>query len=119
MKRVLVRGGLTEYIPSLRITTWGDGEGGSEMKRIPVLVVLLTALFIPVQAGENDLFPEVQGWKMKIDERVYNSGNLWELIDGAADIFLSYYFQNLKKEYMKELAFIVFLLLIIMSKYFL
>jgi hypothetical protein len=41
MKRVLVRGGLTEYIPFSASHSWGDGEGGSVMKRIRVLATVL------------------------------------------------------------------------------
>jgi hypothetical protein len=38
---------------------------------------------------------QIAGWKIQEEKRVYNAGDLWELIDGAADIFLSYYFQDL------------------------
>jgi hypothetical protein len=41
------------------------------------------------------LFPEITGWKMMEDKKVYTGNDLWELIDGAADIFLSYDFQDL------------------------
>jgi hypothetical protein len=64
------------------------------VKKLTILVILLS-LLNHVKAEENKLFPEVPGWKMKVDTRVYNSGDLWELIDGAADIFLSYYFEDL------------------------
>ena len=40
-------------------------------------------------------FPEVPGWKVQEEKRVYNNGDLWELINGAADIFLSYDFRDL------------------------
>lgn len=60
-----------------------------------VLFLMAIAFIANARAGESDLFPEIQGMKMKIEKRVYNSGDLWELIDGAADIFLSYYFQDL------------------------
>lgn len=56
---------------------------------------VLLCFFLRMSAAENELFPEIPGWKMKVEENVYNSGNLWELINGAADIFLSYYFQDL------------------------
>ena len=59
------------------------------------LFLIFFCLLIVAQAGESNLFPEIPGWKMKVDQRVYNSGDLWELIDGAADIFLSYYFEEL------------------------
>jgi hypothetical protein len=57
--------------------------------------LLLTAVFTIQSYAADIKFPEVQGWKMKINDHVYNSGDLWELIDGAADIFLSYYFEDL------------------------
>lgn len=59
--------------------------------------------FTSVFAGGSEMFPEIQGWKMKVNDRVYNSGDLWELINGAADIFLSYYFEDLHiAEYTKK-----------------
>lgn len=60
-----------------------------------IVVVLFCSLLYNVNAGASNLFPEIPGWKMKEDSRVYNSGDLWELINGAADIFLSYYFEDL------------------------
>jgi hypothetical protein len=59
------------------------------------LFLIFFSLLLNAQAGESNFFPEVPGWKMKVDQRIYNSGDLWELIDGAADIFLSYYFEEL------------------------
>lgn len=73
------------------------------MVRKSSLMVILFSLFLLAKAGESELFPEVQGWKLKVDEKVYNSGNLWELINGAADIFISYYLQDLHiAEYTKK-----------------
>jgi hypothetical protein len=42
------------------------------------------------------VFPDFSGWKLKEDERIYTGKDLWELIDGAADIFLSYDFKDLR-----------------------
>jgi hypothetical protein len=64
------------------------------IKKLAFTAVLLAAMFTG-KAADNKLFPEVTGWKVQEDKRVYNSGDLWELIDGAADIFLSYNFQDL------------------------
>jgi hypothetical protein len=63
-------------------------------KRITLLAAIMI-LFVSVSAADGRLFPEMPGWKMKVSDNVYNSGDLWELIDGAADIFLSYYFEDL------------------------
>jgi hypothetical protein len=49
---------------------------------------------IPMRA--NIVFPEFTGWKLQEDQRIYSSKDLWELIDGAADIFLSYDFKDLR-----------------------
>lgn len=65
------------------------------MKKIWILLLLLPAFCINTKAADDKLFPEVSGWKMKAEQRVYNASDLWELINGAADIFLSYYFQDL------------------------
>ena len=40
-------------------------------------------------------FPEYKNWNLKIDETVYVPENLWELINGAAEIYLAYEFQDL------------------------
>ncbi len=72
------------------------------VKKIVCLLVFLIFL-LSLKAADSKLFPEIPGWKMKVNEKVYNSGDLWELIDGAADIFLSYYFEDLHTaEYTKK-----------------
>jgi len=49
---------------------------------------------VPVKG--NVVFPDFSGWNLKEDQRVYTGKDLWELIDGAADIFLSYDFKDLR-----------------------
>jgi hypothetical protein len=45
-------------------------------------------------------FPEIGGWTRATEIKVYNSDNLWEYIDGAADYYLNYGFSNLEvREY--------------------
>lgn len=41
------------------------------------------------------LFPQVKGWTQKGNIDVYTPDNLYEYIDGAAEVFLSYDFQEL------------------------
>lgn len=41
------------------------------------------------------LFPQLNGWTQKGNIDTYTSDNLYEYIDGAADVFLSYDFQEL------------------------
>ncbi len=45
--------------------------------------------------AENDLFPEIKGWDLKIEKETYTPANLFELIDGAADLYIQYGFQRL------------------------
>lgn len=65
------------------------------MNKKIILLFALTFAFAFVKAVNEELFPELPGWKKNLTERVYTSDDLWELINGAADIFLSYYFEDL------------------------
>jgi hypothetical protein len=65
------------------------------MRNKPIIAAFLFITIAQVRAGESKLFPQIEDWKIQEEQHVYNSGDLWELIDGAADIFLSYYFQDL------------------------
>lgn len=67
------------------------------MKRIYFLlfVVVLLPVSVNLSASDGKLFPDIPGWKKNVIDRVYTSDDLWELINGAADIFLSYYFEDL------------------------
>ena len=47
-------------------------------------------------------FPELDGWEIKQEYPVYNPGTLWDYINGAADSYLSYDFEELYiAEYIK------------------
>jgi hypothetical protein len=41
------------------------------------------------------VFPQIEGWQLSQDGTVYNPNNLFDVIDGAADLFLEYDFQDL------------------------
>ncbi len=45
--------------------------------------------------GSSDMFPEIRDWELSVNEKVYSPGNLWDIIDGAADAYLSYDFIDL------------------------
>jgi hypothetical protein len=45
--------------------------------------------------GQASLFPQISGWECTEDSVVYNPNNLWDIIDGAADLFLEYNFVSL------------------------
>lgn len=65
-------------------------------------ILLLHLIFVvafysfPERAyAQASLFPQVAGWKFSQGETVYNPNNLFDAIDGAADLFLEYDFVNL------------------------
>jgi hypothetical protein len=41
-------------------------------------------------------FPEMAGWKQSGETQIYSRANLYDYIDGAADLYLKYDFQELK-----------------------
>jgi len=47
-------------------------------------------------------FPEVPGFVLTTEERVYEPSNLWDFIDGAADLFVSYGFLDLHIAYYRS-----------------
>jgi hypothetical protein len=62
-------------------------------KTVLALIVLFTGTV--VFAAEPAMFPEIRGWKLQVDKKVYTADNLWEVIDGAAELYLAYNFQDL------------------------
>jgi hypothetical protein len=68
------------------------------MKKLSVLILVLwisSAFAYPSNPGGTGLFPEIKGWKLTLNERVYMPSDLWDMIDGAADTYLSYNFLDL------------------------
>ncbi len=58
--------------------------------------VLFLFLVIPAFGSVPEkMFPEINGWQLTIERDVYTPDNLWDLIDGAAEVYLSYNFQDL------------------------
>jgi hypothetical protein len=61
-----------------------------------IVIIAGLALFCNLKAvTPGDLFPELSSWDLKIDETVYVPENLWELINGAAEVYLAYDFKDL------------------------
>ena len=46
--------------------------------------------------ASSELFPDIKGWKKSGDIQIYTPQNLYEYINGAAELFLSYDFQELQ-----------------------
>lgn len=55
--------------------------------------ILLFLLASMLTAADS---PEIAGWEKDSEVSVYQPDNLWEIIDGAAELFLSYGFQELR-----------------------
>ncbi len=66
-------------------------------KIVPIMMmVMIVAVFLYSDApGMGNYFPEVDGWSKKGAPDLYNPDNLYEYINGAAEVFLSYDFRNL------------------------
>ncbi len=66
-------------------------------KYILPLVFLLAMIYPNCRAADRDAvsFPEVKGWNLTVLPDVYTPGNLWDLINGAAESYLSYDFVDL------------------------
>jgi hypothetical protein len=47
------------------------------------------------QRQSAPIFPQIEGWKLTVEEKAYTPDNLWDVIDGAADLFLEYHFLDL------------------------
>lgn len=69
-------------------------------KTIFSIVILLGTLFITTSLngtskGMETFFPQLEGWAKKGNPQIYIPDNLFEYINGAADVYLSYDFQKL------------------------
>lgn len=59
------------------------------MKRAPTLAALVVVASLACSGGEPD-FPEVEGWTRVGEVLTYDADNLWEYINGAAELFVQY-----------------------------
>ena len=59
-----------------------------------IALVILFARPQTVSAQES-AFPQILAWRLTQDETVYNPNNLFDVIDGAADLYLEYDFADL------------------------
>lgn len=62
------------------------------MTTIYSFIAPLIAMFI---LTENNLFPEVAGWKRSSEVQTYEAENLWDYINGAAESYHAYDFEVL------------------------
>ncbi len=64
-------------------------------KYLLITCICLTVCIVTAKSNPGSLFPRIKGWEATIDKTVYGKLNLWEYINGAADLYLSYDFENL------------------------
>ena len=71
---------------------------GLHMRHTTSCIIILLSIVLASPASAQDSsssFPSFRGWTIAEDETVYNPNNLWDIIDGAADLFLEYGFVDL------------------------
>ncbi|MGD2218541.1 MAG: hypothetical protein PVJ64_17415, partial [Gemmatimonadales bacterium] len=59
------------------------------MKRPSLTVLVVAVSFLACSDGGSD-FPEVEGWTLASEVLTYDADNLWEYINGAAELFVQY-----------------------------
>ena len=62
----------------------------------------LVFLFLPLTLLSQEKFPTLNGWEIISEVDSYNSENLWEYINGAAEQFYDYGFEELKSAEFKS-----------------
>lgn len=78
-------------------------EGSETMKTICLILGLIIFLWVPGAEAKDFRFPEIKGWKQSGEIQTFIPKNLYEYINGAADLYLMYDFQELKSaEYVNE-----------------
>ncbi len=61
-----------------------------------ILALTLVAVSVVFASGKDTVsFPKLKGWKLKVSSDVYFPDNLWDLINGAAESYVSYDFVDL------------------------
>jgi len=60
------------------------------MDRKTFLMIPLAVLLLVGCTGQEGGFPEVEGWSREGEVQLWNAENLWEYINGAAELFLDY-----------------------------
>ncbi|MDO9123201.1 MAG: hypothetical protein Q7V12_02120, partial [Deltaproteobacteria bacterium] len=73
------------------------------MKSIGLILGLIIFLWVPAAEARDFKFPEIAGWKKSGEIQTFIPKNLYEYINGAADLYFAYDFQELKvAEYQNE-----------------
>ncbi len=66
------------------------------MKNLKLLLILFLSIFsVTSFSQKTSYFPETENWTKTNNPRVYHPENLWDYINGAADSYLAYNFEEL------------------------
>jgi hypothetical protein len=63
-----------------------------KLRTLFVFTVMACLLLSRMSGAQEKPFPAVEGWKLSQEETAYTPNNLFDVIDGAADLFLEYNF---------------------------
>jgi hypothetical protein len=80
---------------------WIEGKG--TIKTVWLILGIIIFLWTPGVRAQGFKFPEVTGWRQSGEIQTFNPKTLFEYINGDADLYLMYDFQELKvTEYLNE-----------------
>lgn len=65
------------------------------MAVLPILALLAASPALPAETAMTKLLPTVEGWKLSGEPALYSPENLFEYIDGGADAYLQFDFEEL------------------------
>jgi hypothetical protein len=74
----------------------GRKKGSAMMKTIGLILGVVIFLLGPGAEAKDFKFPEMNGWEQSSEIQTFIPKTLFEYINGAADLYLSYDFQELK-----------------------
>jgi hypothetical protein len=89
-------------------------EGNRMIKRVYIAILTFFALLclmqtmhhplgVTISEGKSFIFPEIIGWKQSGEIQTFMPKTLYEYIDGAADLYLAYDFEELRvAEYLND-----------------
>lgn len=73
----------------------GDPMRPPRKMRTGILLLCAICAGAPVSTGQTSPIPPIPGWTLTTDSTRYTPRNLWDFIDGAAEVYLSYGFVDL------------------------
>ncbi len=81
------------------------GAGRHTVVHIVILAMgLLGPQTLAFSPDATDQFPRLEGWTVFCDTTEYAPETLWKYINGAADLFVSYQFENLRIAYYQNVS---------------